>query len=404
MLLPLASLSREGWRAGDTLLRGFVNLRSMPVKTHKHVTPAGCWFPSSLRAVAFGITLALLTQIAFAQEWPFSQGLPKYRFRSGEETLRAFAPISAATRQSIVKFNVDGETVALGAVADTNGLVLTKASELKPGKLTCWLATEKEVGAQVLKVDEDEDVALVRVDARGLKPLRWASGEVRVGQWAITPGLAATPHAVGIISALPHRVRPQRALIGVRFDFGTATPRIDELLPGLGAEQAGLKPGDLILAVNSVAVSNRQQVVEVLSDFRAGQTVKLRVGRAAEQFDADVRLMSPNSSRFGASLDPQPSLDRLGGEVSIRAEGFESAIEHDTVLPPWLCGGPLVNLDGEAIGLNIARAGRVTTYALSARLVQRLFENLKSAAQSALKTGTPSAPPDISSPARPAPP
>ena len=404
MLLPLASLSREGWRAGDTLLRGFVNLRSMPVKTHKHVTPAGCWFPSSLRALAFGITLALLTQIAFAQEWPFSQGLPKYRFRSGEETLRAFAPISAATRQSIVKFNVDGETVALGAVADTNGLVLTKASELKPGKLTCWLATEKEVGAQVLKVDEDEDVALVRVDARGLKPLRWASGEVRVGQWAITPGLAATPHAVGIISALPHRVRPQRALIGVRFDFGTATPRIDELLPGLGAEQAGLEPGDLILAVNSVPVTNRQQVVEVLSDFRAGQTVKLRVGRAAEQFDADVRLMSPNSSRFGASLGPQPGLDRLGGEVSVRAEGFESAIEHDTVLPPWLCGGPLVNLDGEAIGLNIARAGRVTTYALSARLVQRLFENLKSAAQSTLKTGTPSAPPDISSPARPAPP
>ena len=37
------------------------------------------------------------------------------------------------------------------------------------------------------------------------------------------------------------------------------------------------------------------------------------------------------------------------------------------MLQPWLCGGPLVNLDGEAIGLNIARAGRVTTYALPAR-------------------------------------
>ena len=68
---------------------------------------------------------------------------------------------------------------------------------------------------------------------------------------------------------------------------------------------------------------------------------------------------------------------------SQRAEGFEQAIEHDTVLQPWLCGGPLVNLDGEAIGLNIARAGRVTTYALSSKLVKRLIENLKSTPESA---------------------
>jgi S1-C subfamily serine protease len=65
-------------------------------------------------------------------------------------------------------------------------------------------------------------------------------------------------------------------------------------------------------------------------------------------------------------------------DVSRRAQGFEQAIEHDSVLPPWLCGGPLVNLDGEAMGLNIARAGRVTTYALPPGLVQRIFASLKS--------------------------
>jgi S1-C subfamily serine protease len=36
-----------------------------------------------------------------------------------------------------------------------------------------------------------------------------------------------------------------------------------------------------------------------------------------------------------------------------------------------------VNLDGKAIGLNIARAGRVTTYALPAKLVKRILDNLK---------------------------
>jgi serine protease Do len=164
----------------------------------------------------------------------------------------------------------------------------------------------------------------------------------------------------------------------VRFDFGTTIPKVDELLPGLGAEKAGLQPGDLILAVNSTLMTNREQVVETLSDFRAGQTIRLRVRRAEKEFNADVRLMLPGSLASERDSYPEQRLDRLGGEVSQRAEGFEQAIEHDTVLQPWLCGGPLVNLDGEAIGLNIARAGRVTTYALSSKLVKRLLENLKS--------------------------
>ena len=36
------------------------------------------------------------------------------------------------------------------------------------------------------------------------------------------------------------------------------------LLPGLGAEQAGLKPGDVIVSVNAATVTNREQVVESL--------------------------------------------------------------------------------------------------------------------------------------------
>ena len=321
--------------------------------------------------------VALLAQLAGAQESSPSATLARNRYRDGEETLRAFAPISEETRYSIVKLNVDGATVALGTVVDTNGLVLTKASELKKGKLTCWLATEKEVDAEVIATDEDEDVALVRVHASGLKPVQWAVGDVSVGQWAITPGIAETPHAVGIISALPRRIRPPRALIGVEFAFTGTAPKIQALLPGLGAEKAGLKPGDVIVGMNHATVTNREQVVEALRDFREGQTVKLRVRREEKEFDAEVRLMAPRSGQLGAEVNPQQRQSRLTGEVSQRSEGFEQAIEHDSVLHPWLCGGPLVNLDGKAIGLNIARAGRVTTYALPARLVKRIFDNLK---------------------------
>ena len=323
--------------------------------------------------VAAIVWAGLLTNCASAQDGAAEPILARSRFRSGEEVLRALAPVSAATRHSIVKLNVDGETVALGTVVDTNGWALTKASEIKPGKLTCWLATDQEVEAELLATDVEEDVALVRVHAQGLTPITWSPAQVSVGEWAITPGIAETPQAIGIISALPRRIRPQRALIGVRFDPSSPLPRIDELLPGYGAEKAGLKPGDIILTVNNTAVSNRQQVVEILGDFRDGQTVRLGLQREDEHFDAQLEMI--------AALEEEGQSLRMAGRVSHRAQGFERAIEHDTVLFPWLCGGPLVDLDGKAMGLNIARASRVTTYALPASLVQKILENLKANAR-----------------------
>jgi serine protease Do len=328
--------------------------------------------------LALALILGGCTRVSPAQETPSEDvALAPDYLRSGEELLRAFAPVSKATRNSIVKLNVDGETVALGTVMDAGGLALTKASEIKPGKLTCWLASDKEVNAQLLSVDEDEDVALVRVQGRGLKPIAWATADLAGGQWAVTPGITETPHAVGIISALPRRIRPQRAFIGVQFDITTPLPRIRTLVSGMSAEKAGLKPGDLIAAVNGAPVTNREQVVETLREFREGQTITVRVRRDAKEFEAALRMLAPPPGEAGAGFFPQRS-GNLGAEVSRRAQGFERAIEHDTVLPPWLCGGPLVNLDGQAIGLNIARASRVTTYALPATLVQRIFADLKS--------------------------
>src|SRR5436190_7905088 len=216
--------------------------------------------PRGRRVAVSALLLALATALLFPQFSSWSATLPRNQFRSGEQTLQAFAPISAVTRYSIVKFNVDGETVALGTVMAATGLVLTKASEIKKGKLTCWLASEQEVNASLLVTDESEDLALLRVQAKGLKPMPWGDDNVVVGQWAITPGLARTPQAVGIVSALPHRIRPPRAAIGVQFDSNGRTTRIGKVVPGFGAEQARLQQGDLIVGVNGTTVSNREQV------------------------------------------------------------------------------------------------------------------------------------------------
>jgi serine protease Do len=331
--------------------------------------------------LALILLTAVLARVALAQDEADYPALPRAQYRSGQAVLNAFAPISAQTRHSVVEFNVNGSPVALGAIIDSNGLALTKASELSAGKLTCWLATGKEEQAELLAVDEDEDVALVRVKAAGLKPIQWATSPSAEGQWVITPCLADTPLAVGIISAQSHRVAPQLVLIGVQFSPFAKRPTVEKLLQGFGAEKAGIKPGDVVIAVDGRSVTNRSQVVEILQQFRDGQMVRMRLLRQEKEIEESVQVMTPRAGQEDYDLFRDEAEDELSGNVSLRSGGFEQALEHDTVLEPWQCGGPLVNLDGKVVGLNIARANRISTYALPAALARQIAARLKAKAE-----------------------
>jgi len=111
----------------------------------------------------------------------------------------------------------------------------------------------------------------------------------------------------------------------------------------------------------------------------AMSAAQARTIMARSEFDVLlIDIKAPTESLLAGEFESSADAVRLRGQVSQRSQGFEQALEHDTVLQPWLCGGPLVNLEGKAIGLNIARAGRVTTYALPAKLVKKIIKNLQS--------------------------
>jgi hypothetical protein len=74
----------------------------------------------------------------------------------------------------------------------------------------------------------------------------------------------------------------------------------------------------------------------------------------------EVRLLRPTWIDVRANA---------GGPVSRRATGFGEVIQHDGVVPANSVGTPIVDSQGRVIGLNIARADRMKTYALpSARV------------------------------------
>ena len=51
-------------------------------------------------------------------------------------------------------------------------------------------------------------------------------------------------------------------------------------------------------------------------------------------------------------------------------------LQHDTIVSPSRCGGPLLGSRGEVLGVNIARSGRTQTLAIPADTVNELVTNL----------------------------
>jgi serine protease Do len=334
-------------------------------------------FGRGAATLALGGCLATLAGgTLLAQPRQALETLGEDHHKSGAVTLRAFQSVAEITRDSVVQLRQDGGRVALGTVVSATGLVLTKASEVQGDDLTCRLPDGTEVAARVIRVADDNDLALVQVESDALRPVAWAVDLPSIGQWAVTPGLGGVPESVGIISAPPRGVQPRRALIGVELDLNRSEPSVAKLIPGLGAEQAGVAAGDQVLAVNDSPVETREALVRMLREFRAGQTVRLRIRRAEETLELEVAMSVQNPEATARPLDRGERMNRMGSTLSARADGFEEVLTHDTVLQAWQCGGPLVNLEGRAIGLNIARAGRTASYALPAGRVSEIVAEL----------------------------
>jgi len=200
------------------------------------------------------------------------------------------------------------------------------------------------------------------------------------------PGLEDTPVVVGVVSVaaravtardLPPSNNPAAGYLGVRLAVAAELgARISQVLPNSPADKAGLKVDDLFLSLAEQTIQDVDTLLDVLGHHKPGDVVAIRVKRG----DEDVVLK--------ATLDRQPSgggrggrgdfQNRMGGELSQRRNGFPTILQHDAALRPNDCGGPLVDLDGKVIGINVARAGRTECYAALTQAVLPLLYDLMS--------------------------
>ena len=274
----------------------------------------------------------------------------------------------------------DGKTdLIVGTVFSSDGWIVTKSSEIENVKeLNCVFADDREFAATLVATDTRYDMALLKIEAKDLVAIDVTdkSSEVDAGQIVVSCDPDGKVMSMGLVTAKPRRfsLRQQRSSQANRGFLGVVCRSSDEGLivrtvsERSGADRAGLERRDVIQTIAGQKVTTTNELIEILKEYKANQTVQLSVNRGDDLINIEAILgKRPNAGN--------ERTDKWGGgPFSDRRAGFPVVIPHDSVIKPQQCGGPLLNSDGDVIGLNIARAIRVATYAVPIQEVKKFVD------------------------------
>ena len=334
---------------------------------------------AKIRSLIALVTLACCTGNLFAQRQP---GVDPDALKSSTKVLKAFHDVVARASESTVRVRSRGKDVALGIIVDATGLILTKDSELK-GDLKVAFKDGKELDATIVGAQDSYDVALLKVDAKDLKPIEWRSAkDAIVGQFVASVGPSGDAVAVGVVSVGVRKLKagdqPSRNLgtnsgyLGVGLEPAEGGAKVTDVKKPSPASKAGVKIGDIVYEVDGRKVIDQESLINAVQRHKPNDEIELKIKRG----DDNVTV-KPVLGRLPKELAGNPQ-EKFGNALSNRRGGFPTILQHDTVLKPADCGGPLVDLDGRAFGINIARAGRTESYAIPSEDVLALLPDLKS--------------------------
>jgi serine protease Do len=297
----------------------------------------------------------------------------------------AFRNVVSKARQATVRILRGDRQVSLGTVVDIDGYILTKGSEVVGTEpVVCQFHDGRRRTAQIVGSVAKLDLAMLKVEIDGLTAVQWSTGTSTpaVGSLLATTHLGRDPLAVGVVSLAPQPIAND-GVLGVHLRNGTSGPVVSDVIETSAADQAGMRSGDVVLRVDQKDVANSDELIATISTRLPGETVSLGIRRGSERLVIEARLGRR------ADLDQENSdfQSFLGGELSFRRTGFESVLQHDTFLLPEHCGGPLCDLEGHVVGINIARAERIASYALPAATVLPWIDELKSGTRTSLAVG-----------------
>lgn len=288
-----------------------------------------------------------------------------------------FEPQRAVIQQCSAVIYDGTKEISYGLVVSKEGHILTKASEIdgvKELKLRVDKTSFDEV--KVVSVDEKWDVALLKVEAQDLTPAVFAeSSDLPQGSWVVVNGATSrTKRRVlaGIISASAREIPAAGgAALGIALTDAKDKLEVKEVTEGGGAAEAGMLAGDVILEMDGKKVKKMEELAELMKEKKVGDELKVKVQRKGKEVELTVKLTAK------AELFLQPDRnDQMSGNFSMRRSGFPRVIQHDVIANRQTMGGPVLDIKGQVIGMNIARANRCETFAIPVEELRGIVQKM----------------------------
>jgi serine protease Do len=308
--------------------------------------------------------------------------------------------VAQASMLEVLTGERDDELLSYATVIDPDGHAVTKRSQLRGANVgsEAWVRDPNGVRhqARVVGVDPSLDLALLEVTGLEAPPIAWTPGaQVTAGQVLLTPRLGDQPPALGF-AAIERRESERDPMagpyLGVMSEAMTKQEaqdagveqgvRIVQVVPGNPADEAGIEVGDVIVAVDGAPVSGRDGLRRRLLERAIGERVGIELVRAGERMRIEAEL-APRPDEGGRRRGPRGAArGNTVTPISGRSSGFGEVLAHDAIVRPTQCGGPVVDLDGRVVGLNIARFDRTATHALEGVRVEAAVRRMLGKAQS----------------------
>lgn len=318
----------------------------------------------------------MLGGMAFAQ-----QSLDSAFRTTGAEVVAAFEAQRVVLQTSSAVIEQGRRQLAYGLVVFSDGVILTKASEIEGAEEIQVLVdrrTFREV--EVVAIDPVWDVALLRVAADDLVPVDFIdvdAGGLPRGTWVVANGATsrfARRAMAGVISANARAIPAAGgAVLGVFLKVVEEGVRVEKIVEDSGAERAGLKEGDILKTIEGNEVKIAEDIMEAIGARSPGEEIEVRYLRDGEEVTVRVALIA-REELFAEEMMNRN--DQMSGDFSKRRSGFPRVIQHDILGNSSSVGGPLLDLDGRCVGMNIARANRAESFAIPASEVREIAARL----------------------------
>lgn len=235
------------------------------------------------------------------------------------------------------------------------------------------LSNGTRVPARIIRRDSRNDLVLLEAPLPGVGgvDLNRLPGDMfeQPGKFLITPD-SKGPGDVSVWGSKYFRVPRTQAsggYLGVVLDEQSGKVLIERVDKG-AAQRAGLKAGDFLIRLDEIAIERRTDATSFLRSQDPNSKVTAVIRRDDAELVKEI-VLGNRPDRTGHIAD------NLEGGKSFRRDGFQLAITHDAELRPEECGGPVFDLRGEFLGINISRFSRTMVYAVPKTVLKEFVDS-----------------------------